>query len=485
MVDGLNGAVDFIEMDTQVQSIPEQPTDEDGMNVSIQSHASWGLKKIGQVPGSSRSGGKGVHIYVLDTGVRVSHADFNGRAIPTLDCTRYAAPWECKGNRDCAADRQSHGTHCAGTAAGATYGVAPDATIHGVKVLGDDGSGSNAWILSALDWIKNFGERPAVASMSLGGPGTSPSAKVAYENVIAAGVTIVVAAGNDNDDACGYNPAFIPSVITVGSTDMHNRRSSFSNYGRCVDLFAPGTDIVSAGHQFDSQSATMSGTSMACPHVAGAAALVLSADPNLSPAQVLEKILGSAKRDEIDLAPWSGKTNTVRDSVNLLLDVRSFLGGSGGGGSPSPSPVPNPVVPTPTPTPNSPTCPRGMLPSSRGYCECAQGLECYQGGVYGCKLFDLSGRHTTLFNPGCADCICKATSGGGGGSLPAPAPQPVPAPQPMQCPEDTWLWEDRKLCLCKSPKKCRQGFQSGCQGRESNMRWDSAFPPECTDCKCV
>merc|ERR1719454_2389424 len=138
--------------------------------------------------------------------------------------------------------------HCAGTAGGSTYGVAPSAQVRSVKVLSDQGSGSWSWSYSALDWLATGGVRPAVASMSLGGSGTQQAMKDAVDAAVASGVTVVVAAGNDNSDACGFSPAYVPSAVTVGSTDSNDARSYFSNYGTCVDIWGPGSSVLSAGH---------------------------------------------------------------------------------------------------------------------------------------------------------------------------------------------------------------------------------------------
>jgi len=267
--------------------IPEMPVK---TSASV-SAASWGLDRIGV--SQSTTGGQGVHVYVLDTGVRTTHSDFGGRAIPTLEVTS-SWPQECEGSTSCARDVHGHGTHCAGTVGGTTYGVAPKSTIHGVKVLSDDGFGEGSWTIGAIDWVMSSGERPAVISMSLGAPGVSQADKVAIDRATSSGITVVVAAGNENANACSFSPAFVPSAITVGSTTSGDSRSWFSNYGRCVDIYAPGSDIISAGHQSNQQSATMSGTSMACPHVSGAAALLLESNPDWKSSQVLSSMLTSA-----------------------------------------------------------------------------------------------------------------------------------------------------------------------------------------------
>jgi len=192
---------------------------------------------------------------------------------------------------NCAFDNGGHGSHCAGSAAGTSYGVAPAATIRSVKVLGDGGSGSWSWSYAALDWLDISGLRPAVASMSLGGSGTQAGMKTAVDAAVAAGVIVVVAGGNDNADACSFSPAFIASAITVGSTNQTDTRSSFSNYGSCTNIWAPGHNIKSVGIASDTASQTFSGTSMACPHVSGGVALLLENNANLNSADALSTLL--------------------------------------------------------------------------------------------------------------------------------------------------------------------------------------------------
>merc|ERR550539_448237 len=196
------------------------------------------------------------------------------------------------------------------TAAGETYGVAPSAQVRAVKVLGDNGSGQWSWSYGALNWMATNQVRPAVASMSLGGSGTQQAMKDAVDASVNSGVVVVVAGGNSNSDACRFSPAFVPSAITVGSTTKSDRRSSFSNYGSCTDIWAPGSDVVSAGHRSDTATRSLSGTSMACPHVSGGAALVLDADPSLKASNVVSELLSSAIMGAIsDLK--SGDTNAL------------------------------------------------------------------------------------------------------------------------------------------------------------------------------
>merc|ERR1719220_1345472 len=244
----------------------------------------WGLDRIDDDVGLDRSydnfgiTGENTHVYVLDTGILTTHVEFEGRAIPEIDLTVFPAR-RCSGDRNCASDRNGHGTHCAGTIAGKTVGVAKEAIVHAVKVLGDDGSGSNAGIIRAIDFVAAEGQQPAVISMSLGcgSPCQSRASANAIEAANRAGVTVVVAAGNNGNtnrpNACDYSPASVPQAITVASITFNNdRRSSFSNTGDCVDIFAPGSLISSASPASDSSLTRLSGTSMACPHVSGVAA---------------------------------------------------------------------------------------------------------------------------------------------------------------------------------------------------------------------
>jgi len=311
-----HGGVRYIEPDQKVQMVPEiAATDVEA--------STWGLDRIG-ADGRSRTGG-GATIYVLDTGIRVSHQEFSGRASGALDMAS-GDPVECRGDASCAADMQGHGTHCAGSAAGVSYGVAPQAAVKAIKVLDDQGYGSWSSSYYALDWLAASTGRPAIASMSLGGPGQQRAMQDAVESAVNAGIVVSVAAGNDNDVACSYSPAFVPSAITVGSTTSLDARSSFSNYGRCVNIWAPGSDVVSAGIRSDTDSDTLSGTSMACPHVSGAAALVLAGNPNMKPSAVMMAL--------IDAAASNMLTGLKGNDLNKLLYVAD------GGAPPGPAPPP-------------------------------------------------------------------------------------------------------------------------------------------------
>ncbi|GAB1694663.1 S8 family serine peptidase [Krasilnikovia sp. M28-CT-15] len=277
-------AVEFVEQDAKV-ALADTQTD-----------PAWGLDRIDQraLPLSQSytyRSASNVTAYVLDTGIRVSHAEFGGRA---------RDGWDFIDSDSVAQDCNGHGTHVAGTIGGATAGVAKDVQLVGVRVLGCDGRGLYSQIISGIDWITANAVRPAVVNMSLGGP-LSPALNDAVAASIASGITYAVAAGNNNDDACQYSPAAAPAAITVGATDPGDVRASFSDYGSCVDLFAPGVSITSAWSSSDTAMADLSGTSMASPHVAGAAVLTVAANPSWTPAQVRDSLVGAAT------------TNTVTD----------------------------------------------------------------------------------------------------------------------------------------------------------------------------
>jgi len=312
--------VKFVTPDQQDMMIPEIEGD-----VGVQG-ATWGLNRIGSDDSDRNGGGAGVTIYVQDTGVRVTHQEFGGRASSALDVTSGSAV-ECNGDLNCAGDRQGHGTHCAGTAGGQNYGVAPAASVRAVKTLSDQGSGARSWQYTAIDWVTVSGARPAVISMSLGGSGSDPGYSTVIDAAVENGVTVVVAAGNSNSDACNFSPAFAANAITVGSTDSNDRRSSFSNYGQCVEIWAPGSSVVSASSSSDTGTRTLSGTSMACPHVSGAAALVLGVDPSKNSAKVLQELMDNAAMNAI--------TDLRSGDTNALLYV-------GAGGAPPSPPTPPP-----------------------------------------------------------------------------------------------------------------------------------------------
>jgi subtilisin family serine protease len=249
---------------------------------------SWGLDRIDQrsLPLDKsytwpESAGRGATAYVIDTGIRITHKDFGGRA---------SYGWDFVGNDRTASDGNGHGTHVAGTIVGKTYGVAKQAKVVAVRVLGNDGSGTTAQVIAGIDWVTKHAKKPAVANLSLGGYHNA-QLDAAVRNSIASGVTYAVAAGNDGLPAALYSPADVKEAITVGATDKKDARASFSNFGSAVDLFAPGVSITSASYASNTGKATFSGTSMASPHVAGTAALYLADHPKATPAQVAKAVV--------------------------------------------------------------------------------------------------------------------------------------------------------------------------------------------------
>ncbi|MER5740296.1 MULTISPECIES: S8 family peptidase [unclassified Streptomyces] len=281
---------------------------------------SWGLDRIDQkaLPLNQSytypdSAGQGVTAYIIDTGVRISHSDFGGRASNGYDAID---------NDNTAQDGHGHGTHVAGTVAGSSYGVAKKAKIVGVRVLDNSGSGTTDQVVAGIDWVTRNAVKPAVANMSLGG-GVDTVLDQAVRNSIAAGITYAVAAGNDSSNASNYSPARVTEAITVGSTTSTDARSSFSNYGTVLDIFAPGSSITSSWNSSDTATNTISGTSMATPHVAGAAAVWLGANPTATPAQVSTALTTAATPNVV--------TNPGTGSPNKLLLV--------GGGTTTPPPT--------------------------------------------------------------------------------------------------------------------------------------------------
>ncbi|WP_238010274.1 S8 family serine peptidase [Dactylosporangium sp. AC04546] len=293
---------------------------------ATQTGATWGLDRIDQqalpLNGSYTYGpASTVTAYIIDTGIRLTHSEFGGRARSGYDFVDNDAD---------ATDCQGHGTHVAGTVGGATYGVAKDVKLVGVRVLDCNGSGSYSQIIAGVDWVTKNAVKPAVANMSLGGS-AGTTLDNAVKKSIAAGITYAVAGGNDSANACGKSPARLPEAITVGATDSKDTRAGFSNFGSCLDLFAPGVNILSSANSSNTGTQKMSGTSMATPHVTGAAALYLAAHPSATPAQVRDALVNGA----IDGAVKSAGSG----SPNKLLYTGSFL--STGPATPvTPAPVP-------------------------------------------------------------------------------------------------------------------------------------------------
>ncbi|MFI2507331.1 S8 family peptidase [Streptomyces sp. NPDC018972] len=274
---------------------------------TTQSNAPWGLDRIDQtsLPLSGTytypdSAGSGVTAYVIDTGVRITHQQISGRA---------AYGYDAVDGDTTAADGNGHGTHVATTIAGSTYGVAKKAKIVAVRVLDNNGSGTTAGVIAGIDWVTGNHSGPSVANLSLGG-GASTTLDAAVRNSIASGVTYAVAAGNSSANASSYSPARVTEAITVGATTSTDARASYSNHGSVLDIFAPGSSITAGWHTGDAATSTISGTSMATPHVAGAAAVYLAGHTSATPAQVASALVNGATTGKVT-APGSGSPNRL------------------------------------------------------------------------------------------------------------------------------------------------------------------------------
>ncbi|TLQ43074.1 S8 family peptidase [Streptomyces marianii] len=280
------------------------------VNATQDNPPSWGLDRVDQADtaGDSKytypdSAGEGVTAYVIDTGVRITHKDFEGRASHGFDAID---------NDETADDGNGHGTHVAGTIAGASHGVAKKAKIVAVRVLDDSGSGTTEQVIAGIDWVTKNHQGPSVANMSLGG-GADPALDEAVQKAIAAGVTFGVAAGNESSDAGQGSPSRVEEAITVASSTKDDEQSDFSNFGTVVDIYAPGSDITSAWNDSDEGTKTISGTSMATPHVVGAAAVYLAAHQDATPDQVAKALTDGATPDKIG--------NPSEGTPNKLLKV--------------------------------------------------------------------------------------------------------------------------------------------------------------------
>jgi len=352
-IEGFAATLDEVGLQNVLDSPDVVSVEQDGyVNIEV---GSWGLDRIDDEdlpldqsynPTFGNSGA-GVTAYIIDTGIFFSHDEFEGRATQEFNSADST-------NEDC----HGHGTHVAGTVGAKTYGVANKVKLVGVKVLSCNGSGTTSGVIAGMDWVAANANKPATVNMSLGG-GKSTASNAAVKRLVDSGIPTVVAAGNNNGDACNKSPASEPTAITVGSTTSTDTRSSFSNWGTCVDVFAPGSDIKAPWIGSDAATKTISGTSMASPHVCGGVALYLGQDPTLSPKGVVDMLLEDSIANTI--------TSVGIGSPNQFLYV-------GGSKAPTQNGT-NPPASAPTPTPleniakGKPTKQSSNANSSRGLSE--------------------------------------------------------------------------------------------------------------------
>jgi len=308
--------VEYVEEDSPLEGSPETVTSRSNQEL-------WGLLRIdngasgGKATANNANAGKNVHAYVMDTGIRTTHNEFGGKAIPTLEVHNLFLKQCSEGEVRCAEDQHGHGTHAAATVGGATLGVAPGATMHAVKVLNNEAQGSYANVLMAMDWILQHGQKPAVMLIgitSASNVDTSRSLKDAIDKATADGFPVIVGGGDSKANACRTTPGFVPSAITVGSSTESDEQEPSSNFGTCLDLFAPGANIKTADVLSDTGLVSVTSTSVAAAHVAGATAIALANDPTKTAKEIATQLMSNAAAGAM--------VGEMNGSPNRLLNLR-------------------------------------------------------------------------------------------------------------------------------------------------------------------
>jgi len=314
-----NPHVSFVEQDRIIRNRPNVVNTEFRRFFSTPDYTTnvWGLDRIDQrylpLDGDYRfvNNGSGVTVYVIDSGIYYDHNEFEGRASFGFDVID-----QNNNGLDC----NGHGTHVAGTIGGKTYGVAKRVNLVSVRVLGCDNTGTISDVIAGINWITEKADGPSIANMSLGS-GRSTAMDNAIRNSIESGITYVTSAGNSNADACYYSPARVSEAITVGATEQNDNRSSFSNHGNCIDIFAPGTGIISTWIDGDDSIATLNGTSMAAPHVSGVAALLLQRNPGITQSELFSLILKNSTKGIV--------SNSLSENNHLIFSLDEIYDGTG------------------------------------------------------------------------------------------------------------------------------------------------------------